>query len=319
MALWHDFQSSLHKFKGPRTWNSKQKVTERSKEDSHPWMGQNGVVSLSIYLFWKSPSSVWWILGQFHRRSPLSFENSCISSGRWDWGHRSWNAWAGTMWSTPGGCEECTHLWSLRGEEEISAGLYLSAHHPAKASWGWKQQIGLAKGTCSQKQSEQLSWQSTTDGKMLLCCCCTVWLDRLFVRCPHSREGGGFCQLEASLVCRALGETLADIPAVWMNRNLHSVGLQIQTCHVQLNSLLWEQEMMPKVYRDAINKHPAPSSSPSASSQTVRSLGAEPLHLPSAWWLHLYLLEHRNARRSWTGIWIAHFNSRVSFLFLKAI
>lgn len=205
MALWHDFKSSLHKFKGPRKWDGKGKVTERSKEDSHPWMGQNGVVSVSIFLFWKSPPTDWLILDQFYRRSPLSFENSCISSGKWNQGHWRWNTWAGTMWSRPGGCQKCTHLWSSRGQEEVSAGLYLPAHHPAKASWGWKQQIGLAKGTCSQKYSEQLSWQSTTDGKMLLCCCCTGWPDGISVRCPHGRGGGGFLSARSKSALQSFG------------------------------------------------------------------------------------------------------------------
>lgn len=93
---------------------------------------------------------------------------------------------------------------------------------------------------------------------------------------------------------RNLGR-LADIPALWMNRNLHPGGLQLQTCPTQLNSLLWEQAVMQKVCWDAVNKHPAPCSSLSASSQAVRSLGGEPLQLPSAWCLHLYPPEPRNA------------------------
>lgn len=118
------------------------------------------------------------------------------------------------------------------------------------------------------------------------------------MRHPHGRGGRGCLSARSKSrlqsTRRNLGR-LADIPALWMNRNLHPGGLQLQTCPLQLNSLLWEQAVMQKVCWDAVNKHPAPCSSPSASSQAVRSLGGEPLQLPSAWCLHLHPPEHRNA------------------------
>lgn len=105
-----------------------------------------------------------------------------------------------------------------------------------------------------------------------------------------------------------------------MNRNLHPVGLWIQTHPMELHSLLWEQAVTQKVHWDAINTHPGPRlSSPFAATWTVRTLWGEPLQPPISLATAHLPVRAQKCQWSWPEIWIIHFNSRVSLLFLKAI
>lgn len=77
----------------------------------------------------------------------------------------------------------------IKRSQQVSCSLLIIL--PSQAEDG-SSRYGWQKGTCSQKQSEQFSWQSTTDGKMCLCCCCTGWPDGPSVKCPHGRGREGF-------------------------------------------------------------------------------------------------------------------------------
>lgn len=157
------------------------------------------------------------------------------------------------------------------------------------------------------------SWQSKTYSKMPLCCCMS-WMDRLALRrSPRRGRRGMSVRWHQVSFAEQQEKPWQMFLHPWMNRNLHPLGHWLQTRPMQLNLLLWE------IKSDAestlrCNKYTS-CHVPPCPSHPLRQSGVfeeNVCSLPSAWWLHIYLSEHKNARSlgQWSGLYILTAGSR---------